>query len=204
MVVQANGLVERYNQTLQGMLAKYVSSSTKNDWSSFIDTCVFAYNTSRHESSKFTPFNLMFGHCATLPIDLDISRTTPEEDASRYHSSIDPDMSDVEEERTRRLEVAKRNIASAQEKQKQDFDRRHAKPHLFQEGQLVLKKDFLRKRRYAGKLDSRYVGPYKINKVIGKGTYELVCEDGTTLCATGSHLKPYFQSSGVFTFSCFA
>lgn len=117
MVVQANGLVERYNQTLQGMLAKYVSSSTKNDWSSFIDTCVFAYNTSRHESSKFTPFNLMFGHCATLPIDLDISRTTPEEVASRYHSSIDPDMSDVEEERTRCLEVAKRNIASAQEKQ---------------------------------------------------------------------------------------
>ena len=73
----------------------------------------------------------MFGCCATLPIDLDISRTTPEEDASKCHSSVDSDMSDVEEQRTRCLEVAKRNIASAQEKQKQDFDRRHAKLHLF-------------------------------------------------------------------------
>ena len=43
--IQANGLVERYNQTLQNMLIKYVNE--KQDlWDEFLDTSVFAYNTS--------------------------------------------------------------------------------------------------------------------------------------------------------------
>ena len=46
---QANVLDERFNQTLQNMLVKFVQSK-KSSWSSFLDTCVFAYNTSRHES----------------------------------------------------------------------------------------------------------------------------------------------------------
>ena len=66
--VQANGLDKCFNQTLQMMLVKFVHSK-KQKWSSFLDTCVFAYNTSQHESSKFTPFQLMFGRRATLPID---------------------------------------------------------------------------------------------------------------------------------------
>ena len=33
---------------------------------------MFAYNTSWHETTRFTPFELMFGQCATLPIDVSI------------------------------------------------------------------------------------------------------------------------------------
>ena len=51
---------ERFNQTLQNMLAQFVSTK-KEMWSSYLDTCVFAYNTSRHESTKYCPFELMFG-----------------------------------------------------------------------------------------------------------------------------------------------
>ena len=54
--MQANGLDERYNQTLQTMLTKYVQDK-KNTWDEYIDTCVFAYNTSKHESTTFTPLN---------------------------------------------------------------------------------------------------------------------------------------------------
>eukprot|EP00731_Ephydatia_muelleri_P017202 Em0010g300a len=54
---QANGLDERFNQTLQNMLVKYVSSK-KDMWSHYLDTCAFAYNTSRHDSTKYTPFML--------------------------------------------------------------------------------------------------------------------------------------------------
>lgn len=31
---------------------------------------VYAYNTSKHESSKFTPFEVMFGRKAVLPVDV--------------------------------------------------------------------------------------------------------------------------------------
>ena len=44
------------------------------NWDGFVDTCVFAYNTSRHESTLHTPFEGMFGHQAVLSIDLDVEK----------------------------------------------------------------------------------------------------------------------------------
>ena len=43
-------------------------------WSNYLDTCVSAYNTSQQDSTKFTPFELMFGRKASLPIDIDIHK----------------------------------------------------------------------------------------------------------------------------------
>ena len=45
---KANGLDERLNQTLQRMLVKYLNSDHKDVWDEFLDTCIFAYNTSRY------------------------------------------------------------------------------------------------------------------------------------------------------------
>ena len=77
---------------------------------------MFAYNTSRHDSSKFTPFHLMFGRQATLPIDLDILASTPEEEAERFDDMEEPDMAQIAQERNLRLEEAKTNILKAQKK----------------------------------------------------------------------------------------
>ena len=52
------------------MLRKYIQEK-KEKWDDYLDTCTFAYNTSRHESTKFTPFEIMFGRKAILPLDLD-------------------------------------------------------------------------------------------------------------------------------------
>jgi IS30 family transposase len=56
---QSNGLDERFNQTLQRMLVKFCNSD-KTNWDEYLNTCVFAYNTSRHESSLYSPFEVMF------------------------------------------------------------------------------------------------------------------------------------------------
>lgn len=40
----------------------------------FLDTSVYAYNTYVHESTAFTPFELVFGQRAILPIDLEIEQ----------------------------------------------------------------------------------------------------------------------------------
>ena len=55
--IQANGLDERFNQT---MLSKFVQEN-KESWDGFLDTCTFAYNTSCHKSTLHTPFEVMFG-----------------------------------------------------------------------------------------------------------------------------------------------
>ena len=68
---QANGLDERYNQTIQNMLMKFANDK-KELWYEYFDTCVYAYNTSVHESKSYSPFEVMYGHRAVLPIDIEM------------------------------------------------------------------------------------------------------------------------------------
>ena len=75
--VQSNGLDERFNQTLQRMLVKAITGQ-KDLWDEFIDSAVFAYNTSYHESSCYAPFEVMFGRKAVLPIDVDLKSVSPD------------------------------------------------------------------------------------------------------------------------------
>lgn len=175
------------------MLAKYVSTK-KEAWSSYLDNCVFAYNTSCHESTKFTPFELMFSRKATLPVDIEFQNASPEELCQKYHSLDDPNVSSVMKEHVQCLEAAKQNILVAQQKQKSYYDKKHAKPENFQVNQLVLKKDFTRKKCKGGKLNQRYLGPYKITKLLPCGTYEL-SDKSKIIRATGAHLKLYTAPS---------
>eukprot|EP00731_Ephydatia_muelleri_P021349 Em0013g1076a len=115
---QANGLDERYNQTLQNMLAKFVSTK-QTVWSSYLDTCTFAYNTSRHESSTYTPFQLMFGRQAILPVDIDLQKESGDELHHKYQMLNDPDIVAVQHKHQVILEDAKKHILDAQKKQKQ-------------------------------------------------------------------------------------
>ena len=66
---------------------------------------------------------------------------------------------------------------------------------------LLVKKDFTRKKRKGGKLDSKWVGPYKIAKALGKGLYRLedVSNPSNVICrVNGIHLNPYNQPSMVW------
>lgn len=56
---QTNGLVERFNQTLQRSLVKFVNDN-QNDWDEKLDSILFAYRTSRQKSTDRTPFELMY------------------------------------------------------------------------------------------------------------------------------------------------
>ena len=51
-------------------------------------------------------------------------------------------------------------IEKAQKKQKKNYDKKFCSNSRYVAGDLVLKKDFRRKKRRGGKLDYRWVGPY--------------------------------------------
>lgn len=63
-----NGCTERWNRTLLDMLGT-LEPSKKPDWKNYIPSLVYSYNCTRHESTKITPFELMFGRKPKLPID---------------------------------------------------------------------------------------------------------------------------------------
>ena len=64
---QTNGLVERFNRTLCEALAKV--SEKENQWDEHIEQVLFAYRTTKHSTTKRTPFLMTYGREAILPID---------------------------------------------------------------------------------------------------------------------------------------
>ena len=47
-------------------------SEHPDTWDLHIDQAVFAYNTSRHESTGFSPYKLVFDGVARMPADIEL------------------------------------------------------------------------------------------------------------------------------------
>ncbi|KAK8384218.1 hypothetical protein O3P69_009156 [Scylla paramamosain] len=63
---------ERFNQTLERAIAKFVNEN-HDDWDQHLDGILFSYRTEQHDSTKLTPFYVMFGCHAILPVDMDVN-----------------------------------------------------------------------------------------------------------------------------------
>ena len=70
---QSDGMVERFNATIENMLASFVSENQK-DWDEYIFLLMMAYRAAVHETTKVSPYEMMFGRTINLPIDLDCPR----------------------------------------------------------------------------------------------------------------------------------
>ena len=66
---QSDGLVERFNRTLQQMLSAFVNKE-RDDWDEHLPYVTMAYRATVHESTKFSPNRLMLGRETNLPLDL--------------------------------------------------------------------------------------------------------------------------------------
>ena len=73
---QGDGLVERFNRTLLNMLATTVKENPTS-WEDHIRKVCFAYNSSIHPTTGYSPFYLMFGRNARSPADLLFSTDRP-------------------------------------------------------------------------------------------------------------------------------
>ena len=65
---QGNGCVERMNSTLLAML-RTLPEDRKYKWNEYVNKMLFAYNSTQHDSTHYSPHFLMFGREPKLPID---------------------------------------------------------------------------------------------------------------------------------------
>ena len=70
---RANGMVERVNGTIKTMIRKYSDTYNMADWPLWLPFIKFAYNNTPHSATGFTPFYLLHGREARLPVDVDLS-----------------------------------------------------------------------------------------------------------------------------------
>ena len=66
---QANGLVERQNRTIKNSLVK-VLGDKPSDWPFIVEGVLFAHRVSKHSSTKFSPFKLLYNREPVLPVDI--------------------------------------------------------------------------------------------------------------------------------------
>ena len=147
------------------------------------------YRTSVKSSIEFTPFWLVYGLEAILPIECEIPslklvvkllpNTSAEEERMLYFMWLDENCRNA----TLVIEAQKKCVKSQYDK--------HVKPHIFSEGDLVLLYEQDRDVLGAGKFEAMWRGPYIVRWVLEKGAYELVDYDGIPLSEprNGLYLK---------------
>lgn len=126
---QANGLDERFNQTLKAQLQKLVNEH-QDDWDTTLDEIIFAYRTSRHVSTKFTPSLLMYGREMRLPIEVTTSCSSSDK-STQSTVSFEEKIQQLLDIRKQVHDKAFANIKKAQDNQKHYYYAKHnANTHL--------------------------------------------------------------------------
>ena len=68
MTSSANGLVERFNQTLENMLNHVLNSDKAGDWDILLPFLLFAYRSIPNETTGISPYQLVYGKVARTPL----------------------------------------------------------------------------------------------------------------------------------------
>ncbi|XP_061180218.1 uncharacterized protein LOC133188744 [Saccostrea echinata] len=86
---ETNGLVERFNQTIQKMLFKSANEDHSN-WDECIDEALFSYRTQPQKSTKFSPFQIMYGrkHWQDSTLELEPTKIPSADEIFEHLSQI--------------------------------------------------------------------------------------------------------------------
>ena len=182
----ANGLVERFNRTLEMMLSMFVSD-TQRDWDQYIPALMLAYRSTQQETTGVSPYKMMFGREATLPIDLIMGRPPNQEgvtlDSSEYVYHLRDRLEDI-------FEMARHHLKTGAQRQKRLYDR-NTSGKAYQEGELVWVAVTRKKIGISPKLQRRWQGPYKVTRKLGEVLYQLKRPGSKRLIVHFNRLKPY-------------
>ena len=175
---QMNGAVEAANRNLKKIIQKM--AITYKDWHEMLPYALHGYRTSVRTSTGATPFSLVYGMEAVLPIEVEIPS---------MRVILEAKLDDVEWVKTRFDQLnfidEKRLTALCHgQLYQRKLIRAHAKkmkPRTFQEGDLVLKKYSPRQADFRGKWTPKYEGPYVVKKAFSGGALILTNMDGEDL-----------------------
>eukprot|EP00731_Ephydatia_muelleri_P035738 Em0153g13a len=181
---QSDGLVERFNRTLLSMLTT-CGRSHPFEWEDHIRKVGFAYNTSVQATTGYSPFFLMFGRQARLPIDLmygtecgnSVTKTVPE-----YVTKLSEAFVEA-------YAAVRDTMGAKLQRQKEFYNKKvHGDPH--KPGDFVLLFNPAVPKGGSRKFHSPWTGPFKIVERVSEATYHIQnTVDGKTSIVHFDRLK---------------
>nr|XP_027071991.1 uncharacterized protein LOC113696809 [Coffea arabica] len=189
----ANGLAEAFNKTLCNLLKKIVDKS-KRDWHLRIGEALWAYRTTFRTPTQATPYALVYGVEAVLPLECQIpSLRIAIQEGLSGEDNVRLRLEELEALDEKRLEAQQR-IECYQARLSKAFNK-HVRPRSFQIGELVLavRRPIILTHGGQRKFTPKWDGPYVIREVYTNGSYKLVAEDGLRVGPiNGKYLKRYY------------
>ncbi|KAL1353230.1 hypothetical protein AAHE18_06G223400 [Arachis hypogaea] len=154
---QANGQVEAANKILIALIKKHIERQPKN-WHQTLRQVLWAYQNSPRGSIGTTPYKLVYGHDALLPIDINLQsvRVARQDEIPvvDYWNSLHDELNELDDERLRALE----RVIRQKEIMSKSYNRR-VKAKTFAVGDLW---------------SPTWEGPYVVDKVYSENGYKII------------------------------
>ncbi|XP_020681907.1 uncharacterized protein LOC110099160 [Dendrobium catenatum] len=190
---RTNGLAVAFNKTLVKLLKKILTKN-KREWNTKMAEALWAYRTTYKTPTKATPYSLVFGVEAVLPLEIELPS---------HRVAIQNDLTQEQNARLRMEELnaldermlqSQQNLEIYRGRIANSFDRM-VRPRSFQEGKLVmvLRRPIIPHQKISGKFVSNWEDPFVIEKVYLGGVYQLIDLNGQRLMPpiNGRYLNKY-------------
>ena len=173
-----NDAVEATNKNIKKIIQKMVVMY--RDWHGMLSFAHHAYRTTIRTSTGTTPYALVYGMEAVMPLEVEIPS---------LRELMDSELEEAEWAKVRYEQlnlINEKRIAAIchhqlyQKRMAKAYDKK-VRPLLFQEGDLVLKKILSLPGEDQSKWEPNYEGPYIVKKAFLRGALKLARMDGENL-----------------------
>ncbi|XP_019155161.1 PREDICTED: uncharacterized protein LOC109152033 [Ipomoea nil] len=188
----ANGLAGAFNKTLCILLKKVVSKS-KRDWQERMEEALWAYRTTYRTPTQSTPYSLVYGVKAVLPLERQIpSLRLAIQEGLTDEDNVMLRLAELEALDEKRLQT-QQSLECYQARISRAFNKR-VRIRSFQVGDKVLavRRPIIITRKTGHKFTPKWDGPYVVQEAYSGGAYKLIDEYGVRVGPiNGKFLKIY-------------
>ena len=177
---ESNGGLERSHRVLAEYLRHYVSED-QTDWDEWVPYAVYVYNSTVHSTTKFTPFELIYGFKSEVPSAL--------KEAPTIQYNYDDYVMELKGRLQSSHEIARQRLLSGKERSKEYYDKGSEIPTI-QVWQKELIFDKTVRRWRSKKISPQYIGPYDVLAV--EGVNVVIKRGRTTQKIHVNRVKPYY------------